>query len=155
MEVRPLEEDDCDTAAEAWWRSRVAAAGMPPPVHSLAEVRRWFAEVLLPDGQTWVADDAGSLVGVLVLDGDDLDQLYVVPAAAGTGIGSMLVELAKSLRPDGLALWVFESNSAARAFYRRHGFAEVRRTDGATNEERAPDVRMVWGNHEEGLRSRA
>ena len=153
--VRPLEADDCDAAADAWWLSRTTAAGIPAPIHSHDEVRRWFAEVLLPDGQAWVADRDGSLVGVLVLDGDDLDQLYVVPEAARSGIGSMLVELAKSLRPDGLALWAFESNTSARAFYRRHGFAEVRRTDGAANEERAPDVRMVWGDHEERLRSRA
>ena len=154
--VRPLEPADCDAAADVWWESRLAAPGMPAPIHTFAEVRRWFAEVLLPDGQTWVAlDDDGSPVGVLVLDGDDLDQLYVVPASAGAGIGSMLVELAKSLRPDGLALWVFESNVSARAFYRRRGFAEVRRTDGASNEERAPDVRMVWGDHGEGLGSRA
>lgn len=153
--VRPLEAADCDAAADVWWHSRAAAAGMPSPVHTETEVRRWFRDVLLPDGQTWVAESGGSPVGVLVLDGDDLDQLYVVPARSGSGIGSMLVDLAKSLRPDGLALWVFESNTSARAFYRRHGFAEVRRTDGAANEERALDVRMVWGTHPEGLRSRA
>lgn len=153
--VRPLEAGDCDAAADVWWRSRAAAAGMPAPVHTETEVRRWFAEVLLPDGQTWVADGDGSLVGVLVLDGDDLDQLYVVPGSTGAGIGSMLVDLAKSLRPDGLALWVFQTNESARAFYRRRGFAEVRRTDGSSNEERTPDVRMVWGDHPEGLRSRA
>jgi GNAT superfamily N-acetyltransferase len=105
--------------------------------------------VLLPDGQSWVALDDGRIVAVLTLDGDDLDQLYVDPDAAGQGIGSTLVELAKDLRPGGLALWTFQSNTRAQAFYRRRGFAEVRRTDGASNEERAPDVRMVWGAHPE------
>ena len=153
--VRPLAAEDCDAAADAWWRARAKAAGMPAPVHSEDEVRRWFADVLLPDGQTWVAERDDEPVGVLALDGDDLDQLYVVPEAAGQGIGSMLVDLAKALRPDGLALWVFQSNTDALRFYSDRGFAEVRRTDGESNEERAPDVRMVWGNHPEGLRSRA
>jgi ribosomal protein S18 acetylase RimI-like enzyme len=122
-------------------------------VHSRDEVRQWFADVLLPDGLTWVAEQDGALVAVLTLDGDDLDQLYVVPEAAGQGIGSMLVDLAKQLRPDGLALWTFQTNLAAQEFYRRHGFTEVRRTDGEHNEERAPDVRMVWGRHPEASRT--
>jgi len=103
-----------------------------------------FAEVLLPDGRTWVAIDDDRIVAVLTLDGDDLDQLYVDPPHAGQGIGSMLVDLAKSLRPDGLELWTFQSNLRAQEFYRRHGFGEVRRTDGAGNEEHAPDIRMAW-----------
>ncbi len=32
----------------------------------------------------------------------------------------------------------------ARAFYARHGLVELERTDGAGNEERAPDIRMAW-----------
>jgi GNAT superfamily N-acetyltransferase len=152
--VRPMGPDDCDAAAGVWWRSRTVGQ-LPAPVHTAEEVRRWFSDVLLPDGQTWLAERDGLPVAVLTLDGDDLDQLYVVPEARGQGIGSLLVELAKSMRPDGLALWTFQSNIAAQHFYRRHGFAAVRRTDGAANEERAPDVRMVWGNHPEGLVSRA
>ncbi|HEY3005355.1 MAG TPA: GNAT family N-acetyltransferase [Kribbellaceae bacterium] len=148
--IRALEKGDCDEAADAWWRSRLAAhPAVPHPVHTRDEVRRWFADVLLPDDQTWIATDADRIVAVLTLDGDDLDQLYVVPEAANRGIGSMLVDLAKALRPAGLALWTFQTNTAAREFYRRHGFTEVRRTDGAANEEQAPDVRLVWGDHAE------
>lgn len=141
--LRPMEAGDTDEAATVWWRARAGAA-IPAPVHTREEVGGWFADVLLPDGQTWVAEQGDRVVAVLTLDGDDLDQLYVVPELAGQGIGSMLVELAKQLRPDGLELWVFQTNVAAQEFYRRHGFVEVRRTDGAGNEERAPDVRMAW-----------
>ncbi|WP_350281254.1 GNAT family N-acetyltransferase [Kribbella sp. HUAS MG21] len=148
--IRPLEPYDTDEAAAVWWQSRHAdGAQLPPAIHTAEQVAAWFADVLLPDGQTWVALDDGRIVAVLTLDGDDLDQLYVVPDAAGHGIGSTLVDLAKDLRPGGLALWTFQSNTRAQAFYRRHGFAEVRRTDGSGNEEHAPDVRMVWGNHPE------
>jgi chorismate mutase len=70
--------------------------------------------------------------------------LYVDPGHQGEGIGSVLVDLAKSLRPDGLRLWVFQSNLGARRLYARHGFVEVEETDGSTNEEQAPDVRMEW-----------
>jgi ribosomal protein S18 acetylase RimI-like enzyme len=56
----------------------------------------------------------------------------------------VLLDLAKALQPAGLQLWVFETNVGAQRFYRRHGFVEVERTDGAGNEEKAPDIRMAW-----------
>jgi chorismate mutase len=39
---------------------------------------------------------------------------------------------------------VFETNLAARRFYRRHGLVELEHTDGSGNEEGAPDLRMAW-----------
>jgi GNAT superfamily N-acetyltransferase len=150
--IRPLEPSDTAEAATVWWRSRHADdSQLPPAIHTAAEVATWFADVLLPDAQTWLALDDDRIVAVLTLDGDDLDQLYVVPEAAGQGVGSTLVDLAKDLRPGGLALWTFQTNSRAQSFYKAHGFVEVRRTDGTANEERAPDVRMTWGNHPEGV----
>ena len=148
--IRPLEPYDTDEAAKLWWRSRHAdPAQLPAAIHTFDQVVAWFADVLLPDAQTWVALDDGRIVAVLTLDGDDLDQLYVDPDAAGLGIGSTLVDLAKDLRPGGLALWTFQTNTRARSFYLHHGFTEVRRTNGETNEEQAPDIRMTWGNHPE------
>ena len=150
--IRPMEPYDTDEAAAVWWRSRHAdGSQLPPAIHTFEEVSRWFADVLLPDAQTWVALDDGRIVAVLTLDGDDLDQLYVDPDAAGHGVGSTLVDLAKDLRPGGLALWTFQSNVRAQSFYAHHGFTEVRRTSGTDNEEGAPDVRLTWGNHPEAL----
>jgi GNAT superfamily N-acetyltransferase len=73
-----------------------------------------------------------------------VEHLYVRPDAQRAGIGSALLEEAKRGRPNGLRLWVFQRNHAARAFYARHGFVEVRSTDGADNEEREPDVLLEW-----------
>jgi GNAT superfamily N-acetyltransferase len=84
------------------------------------------------------------VVGILVLDGQWLDQLYVEPTLTGHGIGRGLVELAKRERPQGLQLWTFESNAGARRFYERLGFVEQRRTDGRDNEEGAPDMLYLW-----------
>jgi chorismate mutase len=59
-------------------------------------------------------------------------------------VGSALLDLAKTRRPDGFCLWVFEVNHPARGFYARRGLVELERTDGSANEERAPDIRMAW-----------
>ena len=67
------------------------------------------------------------------------------PSLTGRGIGSALLAVAKRERPQGLRLWTFQSNTGAQRFYERHGFVEVRRTDGRDNEERAPDVLYAYG----------
>jgi hypothetical protein len=60
---------------------------------------------------------------------------------------AVLIGLAKELRPDHLDFWTFQSNTAARRFYERHGFVATDTTDGE-NEERAPDVHYRWSNPE-------
>lgn len=145
-EIRAARSQDAPAAADVWLRSRHGSyPAIPAPVHSDEEVGAWFADVVLPRFETWVALESESVVAVMVLDGADwLEQLYVDPQAAGRGIGSRLVELAKQRRPDGLQLWTFESNECARRFYERHGFRPVERTDGIGNEEHAPDLRYLW-----------
>jgi chorismate mutase/GNAT superfamily N-acetyltransferase len=154
LTLRPATADDADALAALFLAARAAAEpAMPPTVHPPHEVRHWFREVLglvprtvpMPEArETWVAVTAEGAVGYLVLDPEWLDSLYVRPDLTGRGIGSALLDLAKSLRPDGFGLWVFETNERAQEFYRRHGLVTVRRTDGADNEEHAPDLEMVW-----------
>ena len=89
-------------------------------------------------------DDAGTLVGILVLDGSWVDQLYVEPTMTGQGIGAGLLELARRERPGGLRLWTFASNAEAQRFYERHGFVRRTRTDGRDDDERARTYLYVW-----------
>jgi GNAT superfamily N-acetyltransferase len=148
---RRAEAADAAAVAEVWLRSRRAAMpAVPATVHSDDEVRHWFASVVVPTMETWLAEADGLAVAVLVLDGDEVEQLYVDPGWQRRGVGSELVRLAQERRPGGLALWTFQSNLPARRFYERHGFVAVRSTDGAGNEEHEPDVRYVWGGHREG-----
>jgi GNAT superfamily N-acetyltransferase len=139
-------EADARAAADLWLRARKAAVGViPPPVHGDDDVRAWFASHVVRDAELWVAEDrVGTLVGILVLEGRWLDQLYVEPTLTGRGIGARLVKLAKRERPEGLQLWTFVSNARAQRFYERHGFVEAQRTDGRDNEEGAPDILYVW-----------
>jgi chorismate mutase/ribosomal protein S18 acetylase RimI-like enzyme len=166
LTVRPATADDAEDLAALFWDARQAAyPAMPHGVHSRAEVQHWFGEVLgltprtvpMPeDRETWVAERDGEVVGYLVLDPEWLDSLYVRPDLTGHGIGSVLLDLAKGLRPDGFGLWVFETNVRAQQFYRRHGLFVVRRTDGSDNEERSPDLEMVWAGEDRlaGIRRR-
>jgi GNAT superfamily N-acetyltransferase len=138
---------DARAAADLYVRAREAAlraGSMPAGVHGEDDVRGYFASHIVGACELWVAEQDGALAGILVLDGDFVDQLYVEPGLTGRGIGSALLAVAKRERPQGLRLWAFQSNTGARRFYERHGFLEVRRTDGADNEERAPDVLYAY-----------
>lgn len=143
--LRPASPQDAEALATVHLEARKAAVpAMPPPVHSDDETRAWVRGWLAGDDEVWVAEVVGDAVGYARLTDRWLDDLYVVPELSGRGIGGVLLELAKSVRPGGFALWVFESNVGARRFYRRHGLVELERTDGSGNEERQPDVRMAW-----------
>ncbi|MEV0131584.1 GNAT family N-acetyltransferase [Dactylosporangium sp. NPDC050688] len=137
---------DAGAVADVLISSRRAAGdAIPPAVHPDAETREWVRTVVVPAWEVWLAEDTeGRPLGVLVLDGDWVDQLYIEPASTGMGLGSRLIQLAKSRRPDGLQLWTFASNTAAQRFYLRHGFVVAETTDGSGNEEQAPDIRFVW-----------
>ncbi len=135
---------DAASVAEVWRRSFGTALPTVRQVHSPEEVHRWVRDVLIAERETWVAVAEGAVVGMMVLAGGWLDQLYLDPAWRGRGIGDRFVDVAKRRRPDGLQLWTFQVNGPACRFYQRHGFVPVERTDGAGNEEREPDVRYQW-----------
>lgn len=120
---------------------------MPAPVHSDAQVAAHLAG-RVERGGVWLAELQGAAVAMLDLADGWLESLYVAPGHTGCGVGSALVDVAKSLEPAGFGLWVFETNARARAFYVGHGLVELERTDGTGNEEGAPDIRMVWPGQE-------
>ncbi|MGL5827547.1 MAG: GNAT family N-acetyltransferase [Nocardioides sp.] len=142
--LRAATAEDLPLIADVYLAARAAAAPqLPPGVHSAEETREWVAGWRTDDGSVWVAH-RGGVLGFARLDGSWLESLYVHPGAQGDGIGGALLDIVKHRRPAGFALWVFESNERARRFYRHRGLLAVRRTDGAANQERSPDVQMLW-----------
>jgi GNAT superfamily N-acetyltransferase len=145
--------DEAAVVAELYISARRAAIpAIPPGIHDDNDVRGWVKAQIDgsfggPDRTVWVAADAGDpdrIVGMLITEADWVEQLYVDPSHTGRGIGTRLLDHAKALSPGRLQLWTFASNVGAQRFYQRHGFVEVERTDGAENEERAPDIRYTW-----------
>lgn len=142
--LRRAVDADADAAADVWLRSFAAALPTVVRPRSDDEVRQYFRDVLVPLRETWVAEAAGAVVGVMVLEGELLSQLYLDPGWRGRGVGDRFVALAKERSPRGLTLWAFQVNKPAHRFYERHGFVAVEFTDGSGNEEGEPDVRYVW-----------
>jgi 8-oxo-dGTP pyrophosphatase MutT (NUDIX family)/ribosomal protein S18 acetylase RimI-like enzyme len=146
--LRTVRAQDAVECAHVYLRSR--AFGLPevPVAYPPSEVKRWMADEVVGRSDMWVADVDGVLAGLMVLgherDGSWIEHLYLDPAWTGRGLGDRFIEIAKQRGPEGLQLWMFQSNERARRFYERHGFVAETLTDGAGNAERAPDVRYRW-----------
>src|SRR5262245_8493256 len=96
--------------------------------------------------RTWVAGDAGALVGFAVTGpSEDADAgertaevyaIYLDPERVGTGVGRTLFDrVVDDLRQRGCGeatLWVLETNERARRFYEKAGWAP----DGTVTSER-------------------
>jgi GNAT superfamily N-acetyltransferase len=115
-----------------------------PVLHTPQEDRAFFADQIGSPGG-WGAAREGALVGFAIAGGGWLRHLYVDPAWCGQGVGSALLVRALAGSRGGRQLGACEQSAPALAGYAGRGFTVVERTDGAGNEERLPDVRMVHG----------
>jgi len=140
--LRPAEPADAADLAAVQIAAR-AAAPMPESIHPEADVAAFLLSRIGED-EVWVAEVEGAVAAYARFTPTWLDDLYVLPTHQGAGLGGALLGLVMSLRPDGLGLYVFETNAPARHFYEARGFLVTARSDGSENEEREPDLRMEW-----------
>ena len=121
-----------------------AGPGHPPEERSPQEVRAWVDSLLDRPGEVWLACREDEVLGFLLLSGRWLNLLFVHPDRPARGVGAALMELVKGLRPQGFGLRVYQANTRAREFYRRHGLIELEGTDGSSYSDGEPDLQMAW-----------
>ena len=113
-----------------------------PDLHTPEEDERFLHHLITRNDVTVLQNWRGAQ-GFMAQDGQKIHALYLRPQARGRGHGARLLDRAKS-QSARIELWTFQANTGARAFYAREGFREVEFTDGAGNDEKQPDVRLVW-----------
>ncbi|MDP3967291.1 MAG: GNAT family N-acetyltransferase [Nocardioides sp.] len=146
--LRPAVPEEVAALVEVQLLARRAAA-MPAPLRGPGALRDRWKERLSSSDEVWVAELQGEVVGCLLLTETWLDDLYVLPSTSGRGVGSALLDLAKSLRPRGFGLYVLEGNDRALGFYLGRGLVVVaHHPDGggadAREEGGHPDVELTW-----------
>jgi GNAT superfamily N-acetyltransferase len=143
--VRRAASAESDRIADLIFRVREQNLGsIPPGLHPMHDMRTWMSRVVFPHDEVWVAVAGGQPVATLILGRPDwIEHLYIDAAHTGRGLGSRLLDLAKSELGGPVQLWTFQSNTGACRFYERHGFHAVETTDG-NNEEQQPDVRYLF-----------
>jgi GNAT superfamily N-acetyltransferase len=143
MMLRQLQLADMDAAAGVHRAAFDRALPWLADRHTPQEDRWFFRERLFKTCELWGAFDDTALTGLIAFRDDWIDQLYVLPNVQRRGTGSQLLQKAKDAFAQ-LHLWTFQRNQPARRFYEARGFALVRETDGAGNEEREPDALYLW-----------
>ena len=134
---------DAPALARLHRASRANAMPWLPVIHTPDEDLEFFRDRVLPGQAVLVAEVSNEVAGFIAYAEGWLNHLYVAPACWRSGVGSRLLSATQAASTV-LQLWAFQNNTGARAFYARHGFEEVEFTDGVSNEENMPDVRMVW-----------
>ena len=126
MIVRRARPDDRQLLFDIWDRAVRAThdfLGEGDRRHIAALVRNSY----LPNAHLWIAVEDDVPVGFMGMNGNEIESLFVDPAAHGRGIGRALVDHARTLtRP--LRVDVNEQNPGAIGFYRHVGFHEVGRS---------------------------
>jgi len=115
-------------------------------IHDAEADRQFLSGIMLAQNEVWVAEVDDEVAGFIAFANGWVNQLYIAPVHQERGLGGRLLNVAMRAN-EALQLWAFEENEPAIAFYERRGFRIVERTDGAANEARRPDVRMVWRAH--------
>ena len=113
----------------AAYRHYIARIGKPPGPMLDDYAQR------IADGQAWVLEDGGRIVGILVLEetpaGFLLDNIAVLPECQGKGHGRVLMEFAEAeARRRGFGeihLYTHALMTENIALYRRIGFVETHR----------------------------
>jgi GNAT superfamily N-acetyltransferase len=148
LDFRAATVGDADSVADVYLRSRKELVACAPLVHSDDAVREWIRRHLIPAGHTTVAVVDDLVVGLLAVSKGTgctrIDQLYLLPAWVGRGIGTRLFELARSKLLLPIRLYTFQCNQSARNFYERRGFEAIAFGDGSGNEEKCPDILYEW-----------
>ena len=126
MRVAPYEPTDAVDLVSMWRASFEHGVGIRDP-NSIESQLAYFLDEVVPLNKVQVAKDQGQIVAFLASTPESVSQLYVRVQNIGRGLGTLLIEAAKTDSHGSLWLYTFAQNSRARRFYERHGFIEVER----------------------------
>ena len=132
--MRPFLPADVPLLAEIF---RASVEELTGDDYSVAQRQAWVAAAdneaafgaRLAKALTLLGTIDGSPVGFACLDGGErIDMLYVHPAAAGHGVGSMLIDALEKLAASrGAKRLTAEVSDSAHDFFKRRGFAPTQR----------------------------
>jgi len=127
--LRPATDADMPAVADLWhagWHD--AHVGHVPEGLTAARTLTAFHErAAARAGETTVAVDGATLLGFVMVVGDEVEQVYVGAAHRGSGVAATLLAEAEhrvAERHDVAWLAVVTGNARARRFYEREGWVD-------------------------------
>lgn len=122
--IRSYHEDDLDTVVTLWYKSW---SNTYPELKHPQPFEVWksrFKNDLAINSTVWVAENQSRIVGFIVINEIKgiLEQIFVDVDVQRIGIGTALLNKAKTICPLGLSLTTLQQNVQAHKFYEKHGF---------------------------------
>ncbi|MFC7619745.1 GNAT family N-acetyltransferase [Microlunatus sp. GCM10028923] len=129
-EIRLARPEDAAAVAQIWYDGwQEAHRGRVPDALLEVRTRESFdtrAAALVEE--TSVADLDGTITGFIMINNDEVEQVYVAPAGRGTGVAAALLTEAErrvaAAGHDHAWLAVVAGNTRARRFYERNGWTD-------------------------------
>ena len=115
--------------------TKASIAGLARDCYSPAQIENWmgertprFYEDLIAKGRMTVCLRNGVVVGFVDAEPGEVTRLFVLPEAAGTGLGLRLLDIGVARARAGHSGPIrLEATINAEAFYRRYGFRSTGR----------------------------
>ena len=128
--IRSARPDDMAAVAVIWHRAwHVGHAGhVPDGLTAARTLDAFHARTPARGADTMVAEVESEIVGFTMVNGDEVEQLFVDPQSHGTGVAAPLlaaVEEQVAAGYDVAWLAVVVGNARARAFYEKHGWRDA------------------------------
>jgi ribosomal protein S18 acetylase RimI-like enzyme len=122
--IRAARPDEYDEIARVWMDSWVSTGLAEANDALLSDLRERVRHENVQGWSLFVADDNGTLAGMLALHiaGHYLDQLFVAPDYHGRDIGRQLLAFTREQMPDEIWLKCARDNEKAWRWYEREGF---------------------------------
>jgi GNAT superfamily N-acetyltransferase len=126
------------------WRASFQEAVGVVDANPIEDQRKFFDKGVLPENRVVVAIDSEvpDIVAFMASTPEQISQLYVRLGQQRRGIGSVLLNRAKSESRGRLRLFTFAANQRARRFYEHHGFKAIRY--GFEQHWQLEDVEYQW-----------
>lgn len=124
--IEPCNENDYNALVEIWERS-VRATHLFLTETDIIDIRESLIPVYFKAVSLYVIFEDDIISGFIGLSDRSIEMLFIDPASMGKGLGSRLIEFAKSKGADSVD--VNEQNPRALGFYLRHGFHVTARDD--------------------------
>ena len=117
--IRALRTSDMDRVASIWLETNLQAHSFIPAEYWKSNLE--YVREALPLAEVHVYEDAQGVQGLIGLNGDHVEGLFVAAGMQSHGIGKQLMDHVKRRR-DALTLEAYRKNVDAMRFYQREGF---------------------------------
>ena len=132
LSFRAARREDAETVFNI---TKASIGGLAGAAYSPKQIENWmgertpaFYEELIAKGRMTVCVREGTVVGFVDAEPGEVTRLFILPEAAGTGLGRRLLDIGVAQARLGHRGPIrLEATINAESFYQKHGFRSIRR----------------------------